>query len=69
MMNCEKPGVIHLDGTYKLVKKHFPVLVIGVSDMQGTFHPITFYIPSADDTHSFTELYTDLLGMSILDIY
>ena len=63
MMNSEKSGVMHLNGTYKLIKNHFPVVLIGVSDIQGTFHPIAFCITSAEDTHSFTELYTGLLGM------
>ena len=31
MTNCERTGMIHIDGTYKLVKNHFPVVVLGIT--------------------------------------
>ncbi len=42
MANCERQGMIHIDGTYKLVKNHFPMVVIGITDIAGQFHPISF---------------------------
>ena len=53
MKNCEKEGVIHIDGTYKLIRNGFPLLVIGVTDIQGTFHPIAFCITSNEDESDF----------------
>lgn len=42
IMNGSREGVFHIDGTYKLVRNGFPVVVFGVSDIQGSFHPIAF---------------------------
>jgi hypothetical protein len=64
MANCERQGMIHIDGTYKLVKNHFPVVVIGITDIAGQFHPIAFCITSSEDTHSFTEFYRGLLELA-----
>lgn len=55
MKNCEKTGMFHIDGTYKLIKNGFPVIVLGVSDIQGVFHPIAFCISSNEDEGAFTE--------------
>ena len=39
MSYCEHKGVVHIDGTYKLIKNNFPVVVIGKTDIQGKFFP------------------------------
>jgi hypothetical protein len=38
--------VYHLDCTYKLTKNRFPLLVFGVSDYSGQFHPIAYALLS-----------------------
>ncbi len=64
MSNCEKKGMFHIDGTYKLVKNHFPVVVLGITDLSGKFHPIAFCITSHEDTICFTEFYSGLLDLA-----
>ena len=49
MQNCKKEGMFHLDGTYKLIKNGFPVLIFGISDIQGSFHPIAICITSNEE--------------------
>ena len=63
MKNCEKSGVFHIDGTYKLIKNGFPVIVLGVSDIQGSFHPIAFCISSNEDEEAFKEFYQGIIGI------
>ena len=49
MRKCEYKGVFHIDGTYKLIKNRFPVMVFGISDIRGKFFlhqpfpPLTFF--------------------------
>ena len=62
MMNCEKRGVFHIDGTYKLLKNGFPLVVIGVSDIRGQFHPIAFCITSNEEEGDFTEFYLGMIS-------
>lgn len=38
--------MLHLDATFKLNKRGFPVIVIGISDMRRQFHPVSVYIVS-----------------------
>jgi hypothetical protein len=38
--------VFHIDATYKLSRKGYPVLVIGISDHSRTFHLVAFCIVS-----------------------
>ena len=40
MQNFELKGLNHIDGTYKIPIQGFPLVVFGVSDMHGQFHPI-----------------------------
>ena len=58
MQNCEKKGVIHVDGTYKLIKNIFPVMVIGVTDIRGVFHLIAFCITSNEEETDFFEFFS-----------
>ncbi len=46
MMKCENSGVLHIDGTYKLIKNRFPVMVLGITDIAGEFHPIAQCVTS-----------------------
>ena len=64
MSNCEKQSMFHIDGTYKLIKNHFPVVVLGITDLACKFHPIAFCITSSEDTLTFTEFYSGLLDLA-----
>ena len=50
MSYCEHKGVVHIDGTYKLIKNNFPVVVIGKTDIQGKFYDIGFFYKSLKAT-------------------
>ena len=39
-------AIFHVDGTYKIIKNRFPVIVFGRSDVSGQFHPISIAIVS-----------------------
>ncbi len=47
-----------------MVKNHFPVIVLGITDITGKFHPIAFCITSNEDTHTFSEFYSGLLKLA-----
>ncbi|EGZ06181.1 hypothetical protein PHYSODRAFT_406959, partial [Phytophthora sojae] len=38
--------VFHMDATFKLTKRKFPLFVCGVSDKARSFHPVAFFIVS-----------------------
>ena len=62
MRNAEKHGVHHYDGTYKLSRNGFIVVVWGVTDIQGQFHPIAFALVSNEQESDFTDFFDGLLG-------
>ena len=53
MSKCANKGVFHIDGTYKLIQNRFPVMVFGVSDIAGEFHPIAYCITSHEKEEDF----------------
>jgi hypothetical protein len=44
------PTVFHMDCTFKCNDNEFPVLVLGVTDSQQQFHPLSFSIISHCNT-------------------
>lgn len=66
MLNAEKKGVFHLDATYKLIKNGFPLIVFGVSDIQGSFHPIAFCVTSNEEASDFYEFYSGIIGKNLV---
>ena len=61
----EETGVFHVDCTYKLIKNGFPVLIFGISDIKGQFHPIAYNITSHEDENDFANFFNglkDLVG-------
>ena len=61
----EHHRVFHVDGTYKLIKNRFPLIVFGRSDLQGQFHLIAICITShetADDYAFFFKLISSLFS-------
>ena len=55
--SCNKPGVIHVDGTYSLIKNRFPVFFIGITDIDGQFFPIAFCITSNEKEIDYLEFF------------
>jgi len=60
MSKCENKGVFHIDGTYKLIQNRFPVMVFGITDIAGEFHPIAYCITSHEKEEDFVEFFTSL---------
>ncbi len=60
LSRVELKGLFHIDATYKIVQYNFPLIVLGVTDINRTFHPICFMFTSHetedDDDHFFDRL-------------
>lgn len=56
---CVRPGIpqlINLDGTYKLVKNNYILLVIGCQDYGGIFHALGACLTSNENNRSYSFL-------------
>jgi hypothetical protein len=60
LQNVEHVGVFHVDGTYKITIQDFPLVVFGVTDLKGVFHPICFMITSHETEEDFYYMYHGL---------
>ena len=59
-MKKQYHGVFHIDGTYKMTVQGYPLIVFGVTDIQGVFHPICFMLTSHETEIDFTTFYNGL---------
>ena len=55
-----KTGHICADTTYKLIWQGFPVLVVGTTDLQRHFHPVSVYLCSNESTEDFIFIFSNL---------
>ena len=62
----EYNGVTHLDGTYKITTNGFPLVVYGISDMHGRFHPICFMLTSHETEQDFKFFFDGLIKQTEL---
>jgi hypothetical protein len=62
MNNLSKNGVHHVDATYKVTTYGFPLIVYGVSDAAGKFHPVSFMISSHETEEDFKIFFDDLFS-------
>jgi hypothetical protein len=51
----------HIDCTYKLCERGFPLIVFGLSDLAGQFFPIAYAIVSDEEEGDFTLFFQTLL--------
>ena len=42
MPRVELIGMFHIDATYKIIKYNFPLIFLGITDMERRFHPDLF---------------------------
>ena len=63
LRNVEYEGIHHIDGTYKINHFGYPLLVYGVSDRCGHFHPICFSIVSGETIADFKHFYQCLINI------
>ena len=62
--NLNLDGVCHIDCTYKLIKNGFPVLIFGITDRAGQFHPIAYHITSHEEEADFICFYEGLKNIA-----
>ena len=46
IQRIEQLGKLHLDGTYRIIICAFPVIVLGLSDINRKFYPVAYMITS-----------------------
>ena len=52
--------LFHIDATYKITRNHFPLIIIGRSDYNGTFHLVSVSISSHEQEIDFTHIINSL---------
>ena len=69
MSNIESNGIHHIDGTYRITVYGFPLIVYGVTDQCGQFHPICYMITSHETEDDFDEFYQGLIELAeVMDL-
>jgi len=63
-MKCENSGVLHIDGTYKLIKNRFPVMVLGITDIAEEFHPIAYCVTTHEKEEDFIAFFSAVKKLS-----
>ena len=56
-------SIFHIDGTYKITRNKFPLVIFGRTDINRHFHPIIFFLTSHEDTSDFTYFYEELKNL------
>ena len=57
MLDSNIEGMFHIDGTYKLTKEGFPIIIFGKTDFDHHFHPIALSISSHETEADFIYFY------------
>lgn len=61
--NQNHQACFHIDGTYKITRNKFPVVVLGRTDISRQFLLIVFMLTSHEDETDFTYFYRELLQL------
>ncbi len=61
LSRVESNGMFHIDATYKIVKYNYPLIVLGVTDMQRVFHPICYMFTSHEQEQDYNHFLDSLL--------
>ena len=64
MENLSNNGIHHIDGTYRITTHGFPLIVYGISDQVGRFHPVSFMLTSHETQVDFDEFYKGLINLA-----
>jgi hypothetical protein len=62
LSRVEQNGMFHVDGTYKIIKYNFPLIVLGITDMERHFHPIAFMFTSHEQEQDYVHFFSSLLN-------
>jgi len=69
LKTLNREGVGHIDGTYKVCSLSYPLVIYGITDIQGKFHPVAFMITSNESEEDFVEFYKSIKELAAeLDI-
>ena len=52
--------VYHCDGTYRILKISYPLMVLGVSDIDRKFFPVAFMISSHEKNEDYTHFFKEV---------
>ena len=66
MENLSNNGIHHIDGTYRITTHGFPLVVYGLSDQVGRFHPVSFMITSHETIPDFDIFYGGMVDLADL---
>ena len=66
MENLQHNGINHIDGTYRITIYGFPLIVYGVSDQAGRFHPAAYMLSSHEQEQDFEYFYDSLSDLAHL---
>jgi hypothetical protein len=61
LSRVELNGMFHIDGTYKIIKYNFPLIVLGITDMDRRFHPICYMFTSHEQEQNYNYFFDSLL--------
>lgn len=64
MENLSNNGIHQIDGTYRITTHGFPLIVYGISDQVGRFHPVSFMLTSHETQVDFDEFYKGLINLA-----
>ena len=64
LRNVENRDLFHLDATYRILKLCYPVIVIGVSDVNRKFFPIAFMITSHETEEDYLNFFTSFIKIT-----
>jgi hypothetical protein len=64
MEDIEFDGIHHIDGTYRITTNGFPLIVYGISDQCGQFHPICLMLTSHEKYSDFHLFYKGLVDLA-----
>ena len=62
LSRVESHGMFHVDATYKIVKYNYPLIVLGVTDMQRVFHRICYMFTSHEQEQDYDHFFKTLLN-------
>ena len=56
-------GMFHIDATYKIVKYNYPLIILGITDMERRFHPICYMFTSHEQQVDYDFFFDSLLAI------
>ena len=59
----EHKGIHHIDGTYKITTHGYILVVYGISDQCGQFHPVSLMLTSHEGQGDFCHFYEGLIKL------